>query len=105
MPEAAVASGAAAMPSIEPAPDGLAFAYAAQPGPTMPPEALLADGVVLGVSLGVSAGAEDDVLVEGELLDVLLLLPQAAAVRTRARVVAVRPARTRMRDMRFSLSI
>ncbi|GAA1581192.1 hypothetical protein GCM10009742_27140 [Kribbella karoonensis] len=103
LPEAAVASGAAAMPSIEPAPVGLAFAYAAQPGPTIPPAALLADGVSLVVMLGLSAGAEDEVLVEGELLELLSLLPpQAAVVSSRAAAVVAKPARTIFRDMTIS---
>ncbi|GAA1559159.1 hypothetical protein GCM10009804_14960 [Kribbella hippodromi] len=89
------------MPSIDPEPLGFALAYAAQPGPTMPAAALLAEGVSL--VLGVSAGADEDVLVDGVLLELFLsLLLHAAVVRTRARAVAAKPARTIFWDMTIS---
>jgi hypothetical protein len=50
----------------------------------------------------VSAGADEDVLVDGELLALLSSVPQAAVARTRARAVAARLAWTIFRDMTIS---
>ncbi|GAA4358225.1 hypothetical protein GCM10023145_30630 [Angustibacter luteus] len=71
--EAAVATGSWDMPSTEPAPDGTALAYSAQPAPTIP-DAMASDVV----------GELEEVVEEDEDAEEpasVSLLPQAVAAR------------------------
>src|SRR4051812_30704835 len=71
--DAAVATGSWDMPSTEPAPDGTALAYSAQPAPTMP-DAIASEEGELDVD-------ELDEVVDDEVADPAssVLLPQADA--------------------------